>query len=474
MSSQVTRRQFVTLGGSALLASALLAACSSSASQATASKGGAQSTNAPAVPTAAPTPIRATAGKGATVVNLWSGLTGPDGVGVVQLLQGYAKDHPEVSIQIQWMPWSTLWDKATASFVAGNPPQLFIPGVREGYPYIAQKLLYPLDDLVKGTVVPGQSLPLSDFGPTLPGCYFEGKLYGIPYAIYTWALLFNKDLVKAAGLDPDKPPTTLEEYRDWGIKTTLDSSGRHPGDSGFDSKNVKQWGMVYNNQYDIWQTMIVEQGGEQMIPAMDATKVNSDTPEAIKALEEMVSWSTKLQIGAPLSNSAGDPTVGFWAGKVAMLYDGVWICNAIKANPKIPTGVAVTPQWYGSQPKVTCSGFDMTMPATIKDKQLEETWKIIVFMSNNEWAYVVNGQTPSRKSLMESKKFKDLWPENVFGSQVPTGVEYTPHPKIIELEDLINSAINAALGGAKSPSDALKEAQQQEQAVLMRWKKTET
>ncbi len=40
---------------------------------------------------------------------------------------------------------------------------------------------------------------------------FDGTQWGVPIAFSTKAFYWNKDLFKAAGLDPEKPPTTWEE-----------------------------------------------------------------------------------------------------------------------------------------------------------------------------------------------------------------------------------------------------------------------
>ncbi|NNC10803.1 extracellular solute-binding protein [Planctomonas sp. JC2975] len=39
----------------------------------------------------------------------------------------------------------------------------------------------------------------------------NGHVYGIPWGPYAMALSYNRDIFKQAGLDPDKPPTTLDE-----------------------------------------------------------------------------------------------------------------------------------------------------------------------------------------------------------------------------------------------------------------------
>jgi ABC-type glycerol-3-phosphate transport system substrate-binding protein len=42
-----------------------------------------------------------------------------------------------------------------------------------------------------------------------------GKIYGIPQNGYALGIYYNRKMFKAAGLDPDKPPTTWEEFRSY-------------------------------------------------------------------------------------------------------------------------------------------------------------------------------------------------------------------------------------------------------------------
>ena len=49
---------------------------------------------------------------------------------------------------------------------------------------------------------------------------YEGRLYGVPLYADVSALFYNKDLFQQAGLDPNKPPTSLAEIREYADKIT--------------------------------------------------------------------------------------------------------------------------------------------------------------------------------------------------------------------------------------------------------------
>ena len=56
------------------------------------------------------------------------------------------------------------------------------------------------------------SFPILD--PTKPHrAYWYLKKYGLPFIMDLSVWVYNKDLFTKAGLDPNKPPTTLAEYQ---------------------------------------------------------------------------------------------------------------------------------------------------------------------------------------------------------------------------------------------------------------------
>jgi ABC-type glycerol-3-phosphate transport system substrate-binding protein len=71
------------------------------------------------------------------------------------------------------------------------------------------------------TIVPVQSCvdeehyDLSDYTPRAISYYtIQGALQGMPFNLSMPVLYYNKAAFRAAGLDPDKPPATLDELRD--------------------------------------------------------------------------------------------------------------------------------------------------------------------------------------------------------------------------------------------------------------------
>lgn len=88
-----------------------------------------------------------------------------------------------------------------------------------------QKQLVPIEDLFtseyKKELHPS-ALKQQDF-------YYDKSLYAIPIRIDSYRLLYNKELFKKAGLDPNNPPKTLEEMREMAKVITKAGKGEFYG-----------------------------------------------------------------------------------------------------------------------------------------------------------------------------------------------------------------------------------------------------
>ena len=61
---------------------------------------------------------------------------------------------------------------------------------------------------------------------------YQGKIYAVPHDIDLSAMFYNKVLFKKAGLDPEKPPTTVKEMVDAARKINALGGGVHGFDFG--------------------------------------------------------------------------------------------------------------------------------------------------------------------------------------------------------------------------------------------------
>ena len=162
---------------------------------------------------------------GRTIIRVWTGDTGS------RLLYEQAVEEfnetigMENGIQVVYEAKENLGQTMTVALQTHQAPELFMAGsVAE---YAEQGYITPLDDL------PGGKELIEKYKDYLveETQVYKGKTYSIPYAANTYALIYNKDLFKAAGIVDEngeaKPPETFAELRDYARRLTDARNGNY-------------------------------------------------------------------------------------------------------------------------------------------------------------------------------------------------------------------------------------------------------
>jgi multiple sugar transport system substrate-binding protein len=172
----------------------------------------------------------------------------------------------------------------SAAVVAGNGPdvvQLFY-GWLDGF--VAGKLIQPL---------PADQFPSAkieeDFFPIVSAMKRGDAYYGLPTAVRSLALFYNKKLMAEAGLDPAKPPQTLEEFVAVAEKTTKRDGAGNLTSEGFALDMAGQ-------DHQWWREVLVRQFGGAPYQPGDR-KVAYDSEAGEKALAFYTDLQTQLKVG---------------------------------------------------------------------------------------------------------------------------------------------------------------------------------
>ena len=246
MSRMTTRRQLLTLTVGAAAAS-LLSACvaGSTARPAeapttppapapTAAPAAKPTTAAAAQPTSAAAPTSAAqvapAQAGQKVsIEYWQYFYQSKQDLVNSLITDFQKQNPNIEIvHNSTIPYEQFQQKLAAAAPAGQGPDV----VNLYYGWLGKYTQSGYLQELPTAAFPAASLE-KDFFPVVQGAKLQGKYWGVPTAVRTLALFYNKDLLAGAGLDPNKPPTTWEEFVDTALKTTKRGSDGKLETAGF-------------------------------------------------------------------------------------------------------------------------------------------------------------------------------------------------------------------------------------------------
>ena len=263
-------------------------------------------------------------------ITIWSMWSGAEERNFERVLRLYERSHPGVHIRNLGAVSDDT--KTIRALVAGATPDVFTLANPAYLGALAHnKAVRPLDDLLNNG-----GLHETDFVPaSLRLCRYEDHLYGLPFLIDDVALLWDKQAFREAGLDPERPPQTLEELADYAVKLTKrDSSGK-----------ITRLGLRPPN--DLFILFFLFGGGLTDAQTGQATP---DAPGNVAGMEWYKTLVDRLggieQINAFSSGFGSNQGASnpFYVGKVAMMLDGEWNPYWVsRYAPQMQYGVAPVP-----------------------------------------------------------------------------------------------------------------------------------
>jgi multiple sugar transport system substrate-binding protein len=132
-----------------------------------------------------------------------------------RLIALWNESHPDKPIEITYIPHAEMVAKLAQAIASGDAPDLMGLDLIYGPQFEKAGQLvditeYFQDDPHWKTASPGHKQVAT----------WEDRIYGVPLYADVSALFYNQDLFRKAGLDPDKPPTSLSELREYADKIT--------------------------------------------------------------------------------------------------------------------------------------------------------------------------------------------------------------------------------------------------------------
>lgn len=373
----------------------------------------------------------------------------------------YEKLHPEVEIRFEPVAHKDKSNKFIIASEAKNAPDVVHCEIQDIPPYIAKGYLLNLNDLIEKE--DKNFLEQWADGPKQI-CNYYGQMRAMPDNAQSIVLFYNPRLFKQAGLDPNKPPTTWEEFREYAKKLT-------------NGKDQWGFGMVANKSASLisrFFPILWSFGGD--IFNEDMTKSKLDSPESIEAFEFFVDLYIKDGVTPPAPNemSAQDVRTYFSQEKVAMQFgSGFTISIVDQLNPslKAPEVLKCAPLPVGKN-KVTFSQMDF-WGISANTKVKEEAWGFVKYLTSKEVQtkfFIDNGVTSARIDVGESELIKNNKFGNVISEQIPYGKAMPMFIGMNEVNDAIIIATQEALTKQKTPEAALKDASAKVNSIIARYK----
>jgi ABC-type glycerol-3-phosphate transport system substrate-binding protein len=262
-------------------------------------------------------------------ITYWEKWTSFEGDAMRAVVDTFNRQHKDV--QVDLLTISGIENKTLMAVAGGDPPDvagLYGPNTAQ---YADDHAILPLDDYCqRAGITADQYIPSYwNIG------YYHGHVYALPSTPASTALHYNKAMLQAAGLDPNKPPQTIEELDADAAKITtrkngrIDKAGFMPAEPGWWNWG---WGFLFGGK--LWD---------------GKSHITANSPENVRAYAWVQSYSQKYGVNDLQTFRSGfgnfsSPQNAFLAQQVAMELQGVWMYNFINQfAPKLQWGAVPFP-----------------------------------------------------------------------------------------------------------------------------------
>ncbi|WP_422935223.1 ABC transporter substrate-binding protein [Sinomonas sp. P47F7] len=227
----------------------------------------------------------------------------------------------------------------------------------------------------------------------------QNKLYAVPFASRPFVMAYNKDLLKAAGID--KPATTWDGLAEQAKKATDASKG--------------QYGMAiaYKDNFDPWKYIwaMSEQSGNKLV---DGKTANINNDAVTKAYQTYFGWLTKDKVVDPASVgwTNSQALANFASGKAAFfLMTSTGSLNTLNSSAikdkydyaLMPTQISDSAP-SGARPVASIlSGDNMGIASYSKNKDLALAFLKMVTDKDQQLSYQkIFGDLPTSSDALKS------------------------------------------------------------------------
>ena len=317
-------------------------------------------------------------GKGEVAVTFWHGMSGTNGEALQSLVDQFNTDNKgkiKVTLNYKGQYDSVLASYKNAS-TAQRPDMLQMYDIGTRY-MIDSKTIMPMQSFIDV-----DKHDVSDLQPNIAGYYtVDDKLYSMPFNTSMPLMYVNREAFQKAGLDPDKPPTTLDE-----IEAAARKIKATPGETvqfGFGASLygwfVEQWNAVAD-------TELCNADNGRTGRADKATIVNDTNTKLVAWWQRMV----KEGLAMPLDSNTDNGDNAFSSGTAAMTLEstgslGTFTAGAASSKNPFTVGTGFYPKVSSGDKGGPIIG-GASLWITKKDDPAKEraAWELVKFLSSKE------------------------------------------------------------------------------------------
>ncbi|TBL79493.1 ABC transporter substrate-binding protein [Paenibacillus thalictri] len=458
----------------AVLTAWTTAACGSG--NGTSNNGGAANPAAGSAPSSAsssaPAAQPASGGDKAPVkVLMWHYMGGNLGKTIDQMVEKFNASQKDIKVEAVYQgSYDEALNKMKASMDSKSGPTIMQANDGGTRYMVDSKAITPMQNFIDE-----DKYDLSQYEQNILAYYtLDNKLNSMPFNTSNLIMYYNKNLFKAAGLDPNKPPATFEEMRK--ASQALTKNGVTGISFSIESWNIEQ--LLANQGAEF-----VNNGNGRTSPATESI-VNSEA-----AVKTLTWWKSLVdsKLALNLGRKVDDVKKAFAAEQIGLMFATTASLREIvnSANGKFEVGTAFLPKPDDAKEGGVVVGGGSLYILNNQPKEAQKaSWEFIKFMLSPEqqafW-HINTGYFPVTKKAYEHPSVKenmDKFPQfktavdQLHATKINKATQGAVIGVFPEARQLVENAVEEALNNKKSPKEALDAAAQNITAKIQTYNKT--
>ncbi|MEW5718927.1 MAG: ABC transporter substrate-binding protein, partial [Chloroflexota bacterium] len=393
----------------------------------------------------------------------------------------FEKENPNIKINFEVVSYAEKEAKYATAIQAGTGPDLMHLAGYSIRNFVESGYLLDITPFVKREPAGF----LDQWYPHLVDLFkYQDKQYGLPSDYMAMILAYDKKLFKEAGLDPNKPPKTWDEFLDYSKKLTRDRKA---------SGKIDTWGFGTVGAMDPgWELrfspVLLSHGAAYLTPDNKCSALN--TPEAKEAMKFWIGLVTDAKVVPPgvTSQGAGAVRTQFANEMIAMKIGSGWTAPILPTinkdfNIQENLGAAAMPAKAGKTLAKTTTAWYSGWMINKNTKYPEQAWIFLKWLTskNADQMWFDGARVLSSRRDVSGDPDKGIKPyqaiaDDKFAQVISAELKNAQiNPQLKEwpqIADTVNKEVQNAFTGSKTADAALKDAYDNINKILAPYRKS--
>lgn len=288
--------------------------------------------------------------------------------GIEELVDDFEKSHPNITVKMEGISFTEIAHKVLLEAQSGNAPDVTQIAGNDMFSLAEANVLAPLDehmdDSYRDSIIPAE-LKLGQV---------KGEQLAAPWSVAPFGFWYNKKLMAKAGLDPNQPPETIDEFVEAMRTVKKELPGVTP--FGIDVTN-RSFGL--DSSWAFMKTFGAE--------PFTANKAAADSA----SMKEYLAFMRTVASGkfTQLNKKIGDFRPIAAEDKLAFTWDGPYLQTVVEQTAGMSSkefyetwGVATLPKGSSGESYTVPTDHQLAVMNSSENK--EAAWKLVEYLSTSQ------------------------------------------------------------------------------------------